>query len=88
MAEERDVSSTAKARRTAQRHTEPQNLLLDTALPLREMRSSPNQENIAGHESHLLHWGTLHSQKNYDIENFFFLINHTVYSPYIFLPSH
>lgn len=61
-ATEIDVSNTAKARRTAQRHPEPidsPNLLLDTPLPFRETRSSfinqntatnfPNQESITGH---------------------------------------
>ena len=61
-AAEIDVSNTAKARRTAQRNPEPidsPNLLLDTALPFKETRSSfidqntgtsfPNQESITGH---------------------------------------
>ena len=63
MAAEIDVTNIAKARRTAQRHTEPPNLLLGTVLPFREIRSSPNQENFTGHESDLLHWSTLNGQE-------------------------
>ena len=76
-----------------------QNLLLDTTLPFRETRSSsinqntgtssPNQEIITGHYPTPSPGEDSTTKKKYDLENiFFFLINHTVYSPYIFLPSH
>jgi len=96
-----DMSNTAKARRTAQRHTEP----IDTPKPTTEHCTALQRDKIHLHqpehrqklsqpEKHHrtliqpIHGGRLHNKKNYDIENFFFLINHTVYSPYIFLPSH
>ena len=99
MAVEVDFSNTAKARMTAQRHTDP----IDTpklttghctslqrdaiqphqpehsqALPTRKTSKDINLTTSMGEDATI---------KNHDLENFFFffLINHTVYSPYIFL---
>ena len=66
----------------------------DAALSFRERRSSSINQNIgtssANQDINLTPpTGANSTTKNYDLENLFlFLINHTVYSPYIFLLSH
>ena len=68
-------------------------------LPFREMRSSsaelrtgtspPNQEAITGHSSIPMHWGqTPRLRRTGTLRTFFFLLNHSFYSPYILWTLH
>ena len=72
----------------------PQNLLLETVLPFREMRSSsvelhtgtspPSKEAVTGHPSNPIYWGqTPQLRRTGTLRTFFFLLNHSFYSPYI-----
>ena len=101
MAVEIEVSNAAKARRIAQRHTElidtPKPITGHCAAlqreeiqlhqpELRHKLPQPGKHHRTVTQPHPR--GQTTTKKNYDLENFSFLINHTVYFPCIFLPSH